>query len=961
MPVSRRPSLLIGGLTRSRKPSRRVQGPDRRFSATVAVLEGRALLTAATVTTLELSAATIRFSQTETLTADVTSTGGTPDAGSVTFNDGSTTLGVQPVVNGAATLSIATLAPGQHFLQAIYSGDGATFGGSSSPTPHGSVISTVAGGGSGGDGGLATAAELDSPYGIAVDAEGNLYIAESGSSDVVRRVDRATGIITTVAGTGPSGSTGIGGPATSARLVDPRGVAVDAAGNLYIADAAGARVLRVDHATGILTDVAGNGTSSGGGIGDGGPATSASLQYPTGVAVDAAGNLYIADSDRIRKVDAATGIINTIAGGGYAGPGTALGAEIYPYKVSVDSSGNLYTANGAEAFKIDQSTGLISIVAGSGYYGYGGDGGPATQAALSEPESVAVDPSGNLDIADTENYRIRQVGASTGFISTIAGTGAYGFSGDGGPSVNAELSLPLDVAVDSSGNIYVADFGNGRIREITPSVSTVSVIPTASSSGAGDYNGDGKADLALFNATTATWQIRNPDGTSQSVQFGSPGDTAAPGDYEGIGKSDLATYTPSTATWNIQESTGVVHIQFGDPAFGDVAAPADYDGDGKTDLAVFRPSTDEWIIRPSSGGPDEILHYGDPAQGDTPVPGDYFGTGMATLAVFRPSSDLWIIRQPDGTDRQVNFGDPSTHDVPAEGDYTNLGHTDLAVYDPTTSYWTFANLNAIQVTSPIQFGSTSTATTDVPALSPIVNIPVVQGIAPDELASFRPLADEWLIRQSNGALRTAYFPTTVNSDLVAVPGDYEGTGRQNLAVFDPTTDTWSIQLFDGTVKKFQFGDPAQGDIAAPADYDGDGKTDFAVFRPSTDQWIIHPSSGGPNEIFQYGDPAQGDIPVPGNYFGTGKAALAVFRPSVDLWILLKPDGTNDYLQFGDPSANDTPAPGAYNGDGMTDLALYRPEAGLWIILTDISGTTSLISFGDPSKFDKAARSPTLGS
>jgi hypothetical protein len=279
------------------------------------------------------------------------------------------------------------------------------------------IITTVAGGGNNvpGDGGPATSASL-SPLGVAVDAAGNLFIADRG----IRKVAAATGIITTVAGTGSSGFSGDGGPATSASLA-PYSVAVDAAGNLFIADTNNQRVRKVAAATGIITTVAGTGAF--GFSGDGGPATSASLRNPEGVAVDAAGNLFIADSlnHRVRKVATATGIITTVAGSGTFGS---------PRSVAVDAAGNLFIAEGSShrVRKVAAATGIITSLAGTGEVGFSGDGGPALSASLRNPEGVAVDAAGNLFIVDAGNQRVRKVAAvaapAPGVIAgtTISGT-----------------------------------------------------------------------------------------------------------------------------------------------------------------------------------------------------------------------------------------------------------------------------------------------------------------------------------------------------------------------------------------------------------------------------------------------------------------------------------------------------------------------------------------------------------
>ncbi len=343
------------------------------------------------------------------------------------------------------------------------------------------IISTVAGNGTSGysgDGGPATSAELSFPEGLAMDTSGNLYIADI-SNQRIRKVAPG-GTITTVAGGGNSGL-GDGGPATSSEFNDPEGVAVDASGNLYIADTQNNRIRKVTASTGVITTVAGNGTA--GYSGDGGPATSAELSYPLGVAVDPSGNLYIADCHnvRIRKVTP-SGTITTVAGGGNSGlgdSGPATSAELSaPDTVAVDSSGNLYIADlyTSRIRKVTASTGIITTVAGNGQQGYSGDGGPATSAELFQPFGVAVDASGNLYIADFYTNRVRMV-TPGGTITTVAGngygedTGNGGYSGDGGPATTAELWWPFGVAVDSSGNLYIADRGNQRIREVSSGTS----------------------------------------------------------------------------------------------------------------------------------------------------------------------------------------------------------------------------------------------------------------------------------------------------------------------------------------------------------------------------------------------------------------------------------------------------------------------------------------------------------
>ena len=357
------------------------------------------------------------------------------------------------------------------------------------------IISTFAGtgrSGFSGDGGPAVQAQLNYPAGLAVDASGNLYVADRRNQRV-RRID-AAGVITTFAGTGEEGFSGDGGPAAQARLDRPAAVAVDASGNVYVADAGNRRVRRID-AAGVITTFAGTGER--GFSGDGGPAAQAQLSLPQGVAADASGNVYVADpgNHRVRRIDTA-GMITTFAGtgeegfSGDGGPATQA-ALSYPASVAADGVGNVYIT-GYESSRVRRidTAGVISTFAGTGEEGFSGDGGPAVQAQFNAGHdgflSVATDASGNVYIADSENHRVRRIDTA-GMISTFAGTGEPGFSGDGGPAAQAQLIYPAGVAADESGNLYVADVGNHRVRRID----TAGVISTIAGTGEEGFSGDG--------------------------------------------------------------------------------------------------------------------------------------------------------------------------------------------------------------------------------------------------------------------------------------------------------------------------------------------------------------------------------------------------------------------------------------------------------------------------------------
>ena len=376
------------------------------------------------------------------------------------------------------------------------------------------IITTVAGNhssGFSGDGGAATNASLNSPFGVVLDASGNLYIADQYNQRV-RRVD-TNGIITTVAGNGSTLFSGDGAPATNSSLSRPAGVALHSSGSLYIADSFHYRVRKVT-TSGIISTIAGGSSPSY--SGDGGAATSAGLVSPYAVAFDALGCLYIADygNSRIRKVDA-NGIITTVAGNGtlaYSGDGGfGTNASLrYPYGLAADTAGNLFIADrGNNRIRKVSSAGVITTVAGNGNAGSSGDGGVATNASLSSPAGVCLDITGNLYIADSAGNRIRRVD-SNGLISTLAGNGIGAYSGDGGAAANASLSYPCGLGLDLAGNLYIADYGNNVIRKIAlagyPSLSLSSVA----SKDAGDYSVVISSPYGIITSAVATLSVALP-------------------------------------------------------------------------------------------------------------------------------------------------------------------------------------------------------------------------------------------------------------------------------------------------------------------------------------------------------------------------------------------------------------------------------------------------------------------
>lgn len=365
-------------------------------------------------------------------------------------------------------------------------------------------IATVAGTGTAGDtgdGGQATTAELNGPRGVTEDIYGNLYIAEYYGQRV-RKVT-PSGVITTIAGTGTAGFSGDGGPATSAKLNGPYRVTVDSAGNVYIPDSSNSRVRKVSP-SGIITTIAGNGNVGRGG--DGGSAVNASLNYPEAVAFDSNGNYYIADegANVIRRVDT-NGNITTAAGtgvGNYTGDGgPATSATLDgPVGIALNATNDLFISDQVNNVIRKVSNGIITTVAGNGVFGYGGDGGPALQAEFAYPASISIDPAGNLYIPDVNNDRIRVL-LVNGTITSVAGNGGQGYSGDGGPANSAQINVPRSVSVAPNGDVYIGDFGNNVVRVLTPSLS--SGAPAITNGGV-----IGDSDFGGFTAfSPATWMV----------------------------------------------------------------------------------------------------------------------------------------------------------------------------------------------------------------------------------------------------------------------------------------------------------------------------------------------------------------------------------------------------------------------------------------------------------------------
>jgi Ca2+-binding RTX toxin-like protein len=475
-------------------------------------------------------------------------------------------------------------------------------------------ITTVAGiGASGlsGDGGPARVATLSFPFGVVSDAEGNIFIGDHNNSRI-RRVDAGTGVITSVVGT-TRGFSGDGGPATRAQIDGPVGLDLDEEGNLFIADFNNHRIRRVDADTQIITTVAG--TSTSGYNGDGIPAVEASLNFPYDVDVDAEGNVLIADlsNSRIRRVDAVTGIITTVAGDGTAGfdgdGGPAVDAVINrPQGVTVDGFGNIFIADSENNLvrRIDAVTGIITTV-------------ETPDASLLGPSDTAVDADGNLFIADVGNHRILRVAAGTGTLSLVAGTGVSGDSGDGGPAVQANLRLPSDVFVTAAGDLLISDTYNHRIRRVegvsaAVTTTTTTVAPTTTSTEAPTTT----TTAAPTTTTTAAPTTTTTEAPTTTTTAAPTTTTAAPTTTTTTAAPTTTTAAPTTTTTAVPTTTSTTV-----PSGGEACASPTITGTAGDDVimgtqgddVIAALAGDDFVI---GGGGNDTICGGD---GDDSIDG----------------------------------------------------------------------------------------------------------------------------------------------------------------------------------------------------------------------------------------------------------------------------------------------------------------------------------------------------
>jgi uncharacterized protein (TIGR03437 family) len=586
-------------------------------------------------------------------------------------------------------------------------------------------ISTFAGNytsGFSGDGSAASSAELASPFAVAVDKSGNVYIADQFNNRI-RKV--SGGSISTVAGNGTSGYTGDGSAATSAELSDPEGIAVDSSGNLFISDTSNC-VIRKVTTSGTISTIAGNNSTGCGYAGDGAAATAAQINHPSGIVVDSKGNIYFADtSNNIIRIVTTDGNINTFAGNygagiGFTGDGgPATSARLNnPEGLALDSSGNLYIADGNNnrVRVVSAATGIITTVAGSSTLGsYSGDGGLATKAKLNTPKGVTLDSVGNLYIADTYNARIRVV-APSGIISSVAGNGATGAGGDGQLATTASLYFPTGVAVDSlSSNIYIVDNQNNVIRLLTVIPATPSIysngVVSASAFGklpgvapgswieiygtnlAVDARGWGSADFNGVNAPTSL------DGTKVTI-----GGQPAYVDY--ISAGQVNAQVPSSVTAGSQQlvvttpygaSTGyTVNVNTTQPG---ILAPASFVVNGNQYVAALFSDGTTFVAPPGSI-PGVTSRQAKPGEVIT-----IYGVGFGMVTPNIPAGQ--IVQQSNTVAAPVSFQFGGTA---ATSNYSGLAPTQVGLYQFNVAVPNVANSDLLPLTFTLGGSAVSTQT-----------------------------------------------------------------------------------------------------------------------------------------------------------------------------------------------------------------------------------------------------------
>jgi hypothetical protein len=781
---------------------------------------------------------------------------------------------------------------------------------------------------SGSSGTIATLADVSYPYAVAVDNAENLFIAEA-VQNMVFEINHATGAITAVAGNGGQGYSGDGGQATAAELCSPCGVALDNAGDLFIADLGNNRVREVNLSSGVITTVAGNGTL--GNSGDGGQATAAEIGPPSGVAVDSAGNLFIADvaNSCIREVDLSSGVITTVAGNGNStcsgdgGQATAAGLG-QPYGVAVDSAGDLFVAD-TDNFvvrEVNLSSGVITTVAGNGIPGNGGDGGQATAAELDTPAAVAVDSSGDLFIVDQRDNRIREVNLSSGLITAFAGNGRAGDSGDGGPATAAELSAPSGVAADSTGDVYIADTMNNEIRVVAQSIQLSTTLVTHSA--IGTYGGT--------TTLTATLSSSDVDVAGETVVFTLDGSTVGSATTDGRGVATLSgvslaginaggyaeyvgasfagdsIYAGSTAdakTLVVSQATLTVTANDASRVYGgaDPTFTAAITGFVAGEVLATSGVTGSPSLTSTDNSASPVGTYPITATLGTLAAQNYTftfvngtltvsapPTGDSTIGAYDPATATFYLRNSNTSgcaNETFNFGwmpasnqrdaDSETSApalIPLSGDWIGQGYDTVGLYDPSTSTFYLTTSNATGC-AQITFGFGWVPAAGRTALVPVAGDWTGQtnsttGCPIDTVGLYDPSTSTFYLRNSNTTGTADITASLGAAGMMPVVGDWQGNGTTLIGVMDPTTSQFYLAGSNATgyaAVSFGYGNPNSGWTAIAGDWTAQGLDTVGLVDPTNGLYYLRNSNttGCADITVGYGVANAGWVPIAGQW------------------------------------------------------------------------------------------------
>ena len=798
-----------------------------------------------------------------------------------------------------------------------------------------------------GDGGQATAATFNIPFSLATDAAGNVYVGDD-LNGAIRKIDVTTGIITTFAGTGTPGYTGDNVLATTAEInIGQGGITFDKNGNLYFADQFNNRVRRIDAATGIITTVAGGGSLTGDNV----SALSALVQSPRHVVFDTDGNMYISSSaSNVRKVDLATGLIHTIAGTGTQGYNgdniPAVGASLnFPEGLAIDKNNNIYIADVANyrIRKIDAVTGTITTVVGNGTAAYSGDGGLATNASIDHVWGLIVDDAGNFYFADANNFRIRTVNANTGLISTIAGVGTNGYAGDGRLALMANLSEPFGVAMDATGNIFVVDQGNSVIREITNGY-LAPVISTLS-----------PASGPIGSSVTITGTNFSSITADNSVYFGEVQATVT------AATSTTLTVTVPLASAYLPVTVTTHELTAYAPTLFDVTFDSYGLGLGSVTAGSFVPS-------------------GTFATDNSPYivfAGDLDGDGKPDLAVTNRVGNSISVLRNNGSSGTVSFSPKQTITISnpgfiTMGDLDGDGKPDL-VYNSEV----FNNIQLYRNTSTngsISFGSpTGMATGQKPSAIVIGDI---DGDGRPDIAAVNSndnTLSVWLNISSGPGVIS--FNPSVNFPTGSLPhnlviGDLDGDGKPEIAVLNELDNSLIVfanssspgnLVLTRTPYSYVTGTTPFG--MAIADVDGDGKLDIVESNAGDNTVTVWRNTNaitgaitlaGLNTIPTSGQP--GFISL-GDLDEDGKPDLVVGSAGTSSLFVFKNKSTTGTISFSAETDYDTNVAGTgiqgvalgdMDGDGKLDIIATDYNASSVSVLRNTIGESAVVASGaDP--------------